>query len=208
MRAAGELDSYHVLLSRYVDSGGWDVMILLNFKCPAELARWRSVEAITPAGLGSDALELVSAVETAPCDLIRSRTDTSGVADTAPVYLIVPYDYLVSTDEYRAYVDGYVVPQVDGWISEGALSSYGVYLARYGAGRSWSSLLVLTYRGDEGLGRRDAVTRKVRAQLASDTTWRSFADHKANVRVEKQAIIADELGEQARGRCRKCSPTP
>jgi hypothetical protein len=189
MHATGVLEDYHVLVSRYVDNGGWDMMTVLNFHSPADLANWRSIEAVTPAGLDPKALKLVTAAQTTPVDLFRSRAESNA----APVYLVVPYDYLVSTDEYREYVDGYVVPQMEGWIKEGAISAYGLYLARYGAGRAWSSLLVLAYRGDEGLGRRDAVTRKVRAQLGLDADWKSFADRKANVRVEKQAIIADQI---------------
>ena len=135
---------------------------------------------------------MVSQVESAPADLMRESSD--GRADRkSPVYLVVPYDYVVSTDDYLAYVDGYLIPQVEGWKADGALVGYGVYLARYYPARPWSSMLLLAYRGDEGLARRDAVVKAVRARLASSPAWKAFADSKQTVRTEKLAVVADEL---------------
>lgn len=192
LKAAGDLDSYHVLVSRYADAQSWDMMAILTFHSPAALARWRAVEAAAPAGLGPKALKLVGQVESAPGDVMREKVSPQPTAE-APVYLVVPYDYLVSTDSYLAYVDGYLLPQVDGWVEEGAISSYGIFLPRYAAGRSWSSLLILAYRGDAGLARRDSVVKSVRARLAEVPEWKAFADNKAKIRDEKVPMIADEL---------------
>lgn len=194
LRAGGDLLSYRVLANRYIDSAAWDMMVILDFKGSTELARWRTIEEQTPGGLPSDMLRLVTSAETAPGTMVRARSAVAKPGDPAPVYLVIPYDYLVSTDEYLRYVDGYLLPQVDGWLGEGALSGYGMYLPRYAAGRSWSSLLLLAYRGDAGLARRDKVTQTVRARLtATSPEWKSFSDNKTNIRVEKQPIVADEI---------------
>lgn len=192
LRASGDLDSYHVLVSRYVDAGGWDLMVILNFHTSQALARWRTVEASAPAGLDPRALRLISQIESAPANLVRESPGAKADAKP-PVYLVVPYDYVVSTDDYLTYVDGYVLPQMEGWRGEGVLASYGVYLARYYPARPWSSMLLLAYRGDEGLARRDAAVKAVRARLAASPEWKKFADNKATVRVEKLAVVADEL---------------
>jgi hypothetical protein len=192
LRSAGGLQSYHVLMSRYVDSAAWDMMAILNFRSPEDLARWRSIEAVAPAGLDPQALRLVRGITSAPADPARTGTSPS-VSGGAPVYLVVPYDYLVSTDDYLAYIDGYLLPQVNGWMDAGALGAYGVYLARYYPGRPWSSMLLLEYRGDAGLARRDAVVKAVRASLAASPEWKKIADNKSTVRVEKLAVVADEL---------------
>ena len=192
LRTSGDLDSYHVLVSRYVDAGAWDLMVILNFHSTAALARWRNVEASAPAGLDARSLTLVNRIESAPADLMREGP-ASKEPGPPPVYLVVPYDYVVSTDDYLAYVDGYLLPQVEGWKADGALASYGVYLARYYPARPWSSMLLLAYRGDEGLARRDAVVKAVRARLASSPEWKKLADNKATVRTEKLAVVADEL---------------
>jgi len=194
LKAKGELAAYHVLANRYVDAAGWDVMVILDFANPAALAHWRAVEDTAPAGLAPPALTLVSRAETAPSDQMFARAAPAKADDPAPVYLVVPYDYLVGVDDYLAYVKGYLVPQTDGWLEAGALSSYAVYLPRYPAGRDWTSLLVLAYRGDEGLARRDATTKAVRTRLAATSPeWKAFADNKQSIRTEKQPVVADEL---------------
>jgi hypothetical protein len=194
LKAAGELTAYHVLANRYVDSAGWDVMMILDFRDSAALARWRTVEEEAPAGLAPPALKLLASAESAPSDQMFGNAAPSKPGDPPPVYLVVPYDYLVSTDEYLAYVKGYLVPQTEGWMGEGALQSYGVYLPRYPAGRVWSAQLVLGYRGDAGLARRDAVVRSVRAHLtATSPEWKAFADNKQKLRTEKQPVVADEI---------------
>lgn len=194
LKAAGELSSYHVLANRYLDGGGWDVMMILDFKSPAALAHWRAVEDQAPGGLAPAALKLVASAETAPSDEMFEGAAAPKAGDPAPVWLVVPYDYLVSVDEYLNYVKGYLVPQTDGWIREGALQSYGVYLPRYPAGRVWSAQLVLAYRGDEGLARRDAVVKTVRGRLAaSDADWKAWAENKQKLRTEKQPVVADEI---------------
>jgi hypothetical protein len=196
LRASGDLSTYHVLTGRYLDSEAWDVMLILDFADSAALARWRAVESHSPGGLDSAALKLVSEVATAPADCaFAGKAPSEG--NVAPVYLVIPYEYLVSADKYLTYAQGYVVPQMEGWLQSGALQSYGLYLPRYSAGRLWNAELVLAYRGDAGLARRDAVVEMVRSQLAATSPeWKSFADSKAQIRVEKQAVIADELNER------------
>jgi hypothetical protein len=194
LKAEGELSSYHVLANRYLDSAGWDVMMILDFKNTAALAHWRAVEDKVPGGLAPAALKLVTAAETAPSDEMFEGHAAAKAGDPAPVWLVVPYDYLVSVDEYLNYVKGYLVPQTDGWVQEGALQSYGVYLPRYPAGRVWSAQLVLAYKGDEGLAKRDAVVKTVRARLAaSNADWKTWADNKQKIRTEKQPVVADEI---------------
>jgi hypothetical protein len=194
LRAKGSLASYRVLANRYIDAATWDMMVVLDFKNAAELARWRTVEEAAPGGLSPDMLTLLQSAETAPGELLRARTAAPKAGDPKPVYLVIPYDYMVSTDEYLRYVDGYLLPQVDGWLDAGALSSYGVYLPRYAAGRNWASLLVLAYHGDAGLASRDRVTNEVRTRLTKTSPeWKAFSENKTNIRVERQPIVADEI---------------
>ena len=192
LKSSGSLVSYHLLASRYVDSQSFDMMAILDFRAPNDLAQWRAVEAATPAGLSDAALKLAVQIDSAPSDLMRGKQDPRPAGED-PVYLVVPYDYLVSTNAYLSYVDGYLLPQTDGWLEEGVLNNYAVYLPRYAAARSWSSLLVLSYRGDAGLGMRDVAVKTVRARLANVPEWKAFADSKQNIRVEKVPMIADEL---------------
>ena len=187
----GVLQGYRLLFNRYVDSVNWDAMALVTFAKESDIERWKRIELEAPAGLSQKALSLATSIDTVPADLRRQN----GTAQTgnSSVFLVIPYEYVVPVDEYIAYLDGYVLPQTDGWVEEGVLASYGVYLARYPAGRPWQSLLVLEYKSDQALGARDAAVAKVRARLKENPKWRAISDSKKNVRVEKVPEITDTI---------------
>jgi hypothetical protein len=168
-------------------------MLIVDFKPTANIAGWAKVEATYPGGLSVSTAHLVKRVESAPVDGPRQRHD---VAPGRSVYLVVPYDYVVSIGDYMKYVDGYVLPQLDGWISEHALQGYDVLIGRYATARPWSSVLLLDYRGDEGLANRDSVIAKVRDRLGNDPQWKAFADNKQRIRDERSAIVADILAQR------------
>jgi len=185
----GVLHGYRVIYNRYVDSANWDAMALLTFATDAEVERWRRIEVESPAGLTPNALALTTAIDTVPADLMRQNGKSTGES----VFLVIPYEYVVPVNDYIQYVDDYVLPQVDGWMQEGVVAHYDVYLARYPAGRPWQSLLVLEYKSDQALGARDAVVAKVRGRLKDNPKWKGISDSKKNVRVEKQPVVADVL---------------
>jgi hypothetical protein len=190
----GALSDYHVYFNRYVDSDNWDMLAIVTLASGNGTERWKKIEAGHPAGLSEKILALTTAINTAPADLVRAHaTDAKAVAGKPAVYLMVPYDYLVSLGEYLKYVDAYLVPQVEGWMQEGILTSYGLYLSRYPAGRPWSAFVVYEYGNEDALGARDVVMAKVRARLKDNSEWKAVSDSKHNVRAEKQPVVADEL---------------
>ena len=181
----GVLQAYQLLFSRHLDSRGWDAMAVLTLK---DAARWKKIEREFPAGVPANVLALTTAIETAPATLVRSGVHAR--ADE-PVFLVIPYEVVVPTAEYVAYLDDYLLPQIAGWAEEGVLASHAVYLARYPAGRPWQSLLVLEYRSDQALTARDAAVAKVRARLAANARWKAASENKKNVRAEKAPVLAD-----------------
>jgi hypothetical protein len=185
------LKDYRILFSRYVDADSWDVMVLLSFARYTDVGRWKDVERATPAGLTEEGLALTSAISTYPADLIRH--DSSAAPTGKSVFFVIPYDYIIPELDYVKYADGYVVPQMKGWIEEGVLTSYRLYLSRYPNLRPWGSMLVLEYKNDEAFGLRDKTVAKVRARLQGDPAWKALNENKRQVRVEKQAVIADEI---------------
>lgn len=187
----GLLDRCQLLSASYADSGYWDAMAILAFEDAAALARWKEIERTTPGGLAADALQSVTSIDTAQVDLYRARTIERPAPDSA--WLVIPYEYLVGLPEYRKYFDGYVLPQLEGWIAEGALRSYALYIARHGAGRPWNALLVLEYWDESALQRRPEITAKVRKNLASDPAWAELAANKREIREEGRITIAERL---------------
>jgi hypothetical protein len=186
----GVLKDYRFLFSRYADSATWDMMALLTFEKYSDVGRWKQIEQTNPAGLSSKALALTTSIVTAPVDLSRSQR-LFQARDS--VFMVIPYHYLIPAGDYISYVDSYVLPQVEGWMDEGVLAGYDLYLVRYTADRPWESLLVLEYTNDQGLGAREAAVAKVRNRLKDNPKWKAISDNKKEVRAEKQAVIADAL---------------
>jgi hypothetical protein len=193
-KQAGLLAGYRILFTRYLDTDNYDMLSLLSFKSYLEVSQWKSVEQASPGGLSQVALTFVTSATTYAMDRARYAASTQPQSSKKePVFLIVPYDYSVSADQYVSYLDGYVLSQLNGWMQEQVLSAYDTYLARYAAGRPWSSMLVLEYADGEALGKRESIVAKVRSQLQRNAEWRAFSERKQSVRVEKEAIIADQL---------------
>jgi hypothetical protein len=188
---AGDVASYRLLVNRFVDTSTWDAMLVVHFEDDARFERWKEIERRTPSALGPRALALVGSIDTVAADWVRhgGEAATSG----REAVLAIPYEVTVPTREYLAYLDGYVLPQTEGWRDEGVLTSYGVYLARFPAGRAWQSMLVLAYRDDVALGGRDATVAKVRDRLKDDPAWKAISDNKKSVRNEKPPVLLDAL---------------
>lgn len=191
MEKTGALAEERILFSRYVDTENWDALIFLRFPTPEAASAWSNIEAETPAGLDTEGLRLVTAISTYPLDQMQAGSASSEAAH--PVFLVIPYDYMVSPDEYIAYLHDYVKPQTDGWIEAGVLERYDMYIGRDASGRPWSSVLLLEYKDDKAFGRRAGVISEVRAKLRNNPDWKAISDRKQSVRVEHAAIIADEI---------------
>jgi len=155
--------------------------------------RWREIEKTMPGGLSPDALSLVTSAVTYSLDGLRQASANTPAQRGKSVFFLIPYDYLVSTDDYVKYLDTYVIPQVTGWIDEGVLGSYNIYLSRYSTSRPWGSLFVLEYRDWEAFGKREATVAKVREKLKSNPSWLAASENKQKIRVEGRTIIAEEL---------------
>jgi hypothetical protein len=189
----GILQDYRILFNTYLDSDTFDMMALLTFANYSAVGRWREVEKTMPGGLPQEILGLITAAVTTPLDGVRHAAAQTAAKRGQNVYFIIPYDYLVSTDEYVKYLDTYVVPQVNGWIGENILAGYTIFLGRYATSRPWASLFVLEYRDAASFGLREATVAKVREKLKSDPAWLAASESKQKVRVEKQTVIAEEL---------------
>ena len=187
------LVDYHILFNSYLDSETYDMVSVLTFKAYSDIARWRETERESPGGLNHDVLSLITSAVTYPLDAIRHNAARDLPERGRSAYFIIPYDYLIPTDDYVTYLDAYVIPQVNGWIGENILAGYTIYLGRYPTSRPWSSLFVLEYRDADAFGKREATIAKIRERLKSNPTWLAASESKHKVRIEKQTIIAEEL---------------
>jgi hypothetical protein len=53
--------------------------------------------------------------------------------------------------------------------------------------------VILEYKDEEALARRNAVVAKVRARLKEIPEWKAISDNKKTVRDEKQVVLADQI---------------
>ncbi len=193
LKADGILQNYRLLFNWYVDENTWDLMAVLTFHKYADLARWREIERSSPGGLSQESLRLGAPTNTYSADLSWHGVAPDAKGDSSKsVFFVIPYD-VVNMDEYKPYVSGYTIPQLEGWIREGVLSSYSLYLNRYYAGKPWDSLLILEYKDMESFGHRENVVAKVRAALSADAKWKTLSDNKQKIRTERESMVAEEL---------------
>ena len=190
----GTLRFYRVLFNRFVDTETWDALILLEFSSDAGIEKWAGIEATAPAGLDPDAAKLITAGVTYQADLVSHQESPAQAAHSKHVYMVIPYTIDPnSPDDYVKYAEGYVVPQLQGWMKEGVLTRWDLLVSRYAAARPWQVALVLEYRDQAAFGQRDAVVAKVRSELAQNAEWKAISDNKHKMRTELRAVTAEEL---------------
>jgi hypothetical protein len=187
----GVFGDYAVLFSSYVNASTWDLLLRLDFARYAQTDGWRAIERTRPGGLSPEALALCSPVSSDLADLWLASA--AGGSGPRGAFLVVPYQMEVGKGDYKRYVEGYVKPQMDGWLEQKVLAGWSMYLNHHTAGGPWDSLLVLEYAGTAGLAQRELVKDGVRRRLAQDPAWKAFSDSKQNVRSEGQVVVAEPL---------------
>lgn len=192
LKSEGVLKSYHLLFNPFVTTGTWDAMTVLDFSTYAATQRWKDIETKFPAGLTATGLKLAKPIQTYSADLNWEGAAPDSGPDDTHVFYIIPYSYN-SLDQYKPYVDGYVIPQLRGWIKEGVLSRYSIYLNRYSTGDPWDALFIYEYRDLESFGKREETVAKIRATLRDDPIWKHLSDIKSTIRTETENTIAEEL---------------
>lgn len=190
----GVFADYRILFNRYDDAETYDMMAVLNFKSYADVKKWGDIEAESPGGLTEQALEFITPTNTYSMDVIWHGSAPSVPPRGKTVFFLIPYDYYPHTiDEYIKYANGYVIPQIKGWLDKKNIANYGIYVNRYPTSRAWKVLFVLEYMDSDAFGARERTMAEVRAALKSNPEWKALSDSKLNMRLEKETVVADEL---------------
>jgi hypothetical protein len=196
-KQSGVFKDYLVLFSSYVNSGETapDMVVRLDFARYADTARWKTVEQTQPAGIAPEGLKLCNPVTSYMSDLLYEGGPSPKRDMSKAVYLYIPYhlEKGVSKATYKRYFEGYVKPQNEGWLADGALSWWGTYFNQHNTGKPWDMLFLYEYSDITGLARRDNVKESVRARLRNDPEWKKLSDNKHGYRWEDQVIIMDPL---------------
>jgi hypothetical protein len=192
LKRDGALKSYQILFNPFVTTGTWDAMTVLSFSTYADTQKWKEIERKSPGGLSPAGLKLAKPLQTYSADLAWEGVAPDQGAPGKRVVYVIPYVYN-ALDQYKSYVDGYVVPQVKGWVAEGVLSRYAIYLNRYSVGDPWDALFVYEYRDLDSFGKREETVAKVRAPLRDNPEWKKLNDIKTTIRSETENTITEIL---------------
>lgn len=192
LKKQGVLKSYQIVFSPFVTPGTWDAMAILSFSSFADTQRWIEIERTAPGGLSARGLALGKPTGTYSADLEWEGTAEKLGPERDRVFYVIPYSF-GAADQYKKYVDGYVIPQVKGWAKEGVLSRYRIYMNRYPVGPPWDALFVYEYRDLDAFGRRAEVVDKVRGPLQAVPAWKAYSDIKSTLRSETENTIAELL---------------
>jgi phosphate transport system substrate-binding protein len=123
--------------------------------------------------------------------LITTKVDTLARGETFPrdstkaIFQVAQYDVTTSPKQYKEYVQGYVVPEMESLRARRILTSYFLFAARDPGAAPWQSLLVMEYRDNVALGRREQAMGEARNELAANPTWKVFSDSKQSIRKER-----------------------
>jgi hypothetical protein len=193
LKRNGTLKRYKVLFNPIVTET-FDAMIVLDFATYAATDSWLAIERKTPGGLTPAGLKLAKPLQTYLADLQwEGGNDQPGSGKA--VFYVIPYSYN-SLDQYKAYIDAYLIPQVRGWMKEGVLNGYSLYLNRYPTGDPWDSLFIYEYRDRESFGKREETIAKVRDGLKNDPVWKHWSDIKTTIRSESENTIMEEVTQR------------
>ncbi|KXK55313.1 MAG: hypothetical protein UZ07_CHB004002134 [Chlorobi bacterium OLB7] len=160
---------------------------VIQFDTYEQTDRWRKLERTNPGGLTSDLLKTITPATTYFADRKWFQGKRGNQSDA--IYVMIPYQW-VDRGSYTAYIATYGIPQFDGWLKEGVLNSYGIFLNHHATGAPWDAYLLFEYKDASALGNREQVKQKVRAALKSDTAWNLIQSSKQTYRTEHEVVMA------------------
>lgn len=175
--------------------GNLDVAVILDFTSFAETARWKAIDKRMPGGLSPAALALGHAEHlTLVYAVGHGAAKVRNRAKAA--YVLGLYEAVVDDATYIQYARGYVEPQMKGWLEEGAMSAYTMYIAQPGQNPTaapFTFLLAMEYTDMASLAHSDVIKEKVRERLKLDPVWKAFSDDKGTKRKARGFVLADAI---------------
>jgi hypothetical protein len=181
----GVLRDYKLLFSTQVNEVLPDMWAILDFAKFSDVSRWHAVERDFPGGLAPEGLALGTPKTDVYTDLVW-KGGAPKADQSKSMYMMIPYITLVSIDEYHDFVNGYVIPQVTGWVKSGLMSSYQIHMDQNPTAAPWHSLLVFEYDGIRGIALRDTLKQTMRDELKDNAGYNKYKPIKTTIRDEGQ----------------------
>jgi len=173
-RMHGLVSDDFLLASTAAKAPAFDQVAVLEFPDEACVARWQQAGApALGAGVIATPVDRLVHGETFPRD------------STKATFVVAEYDVLASPEQYRAYAEGYVAPEMEAMRTQTkVLTSYFLYAAKDKGSAPWQSMLVMEFRDSVAFGRREETMKAARDELAAVPAWKALSDTKATIRKE------------------------
>lgn len=186
----GIIADYLLVYNSICDENTWDLSAVIQFETYEQTDRWRELERINPGGLTVELLKTITPATTYFTD--RKWFQGKRGDQKNAIYVMIPYQW-VNRASYTNYIATYGIPQFDGWLKEGVLNSYGIFLNHHATGAPWDAYLLFEYKDATAMGNREIIKQKVRAVLKNDAAWKLIQDSKQTYRTEHEVVMAKAI---------------
>lgn len=180
-RQSGHTSNITRVESTQKEAPGFNTLLMLEFPTEGHFDTWQREE----AG------KLKAPVQYRRADLL-SRNELTPKDSNNSVYKVNIYQPTTSFQEYKAFVDGYITPLMEGQRDKKILIGYWMYVERgASAAAPGESVLVLEYRDAVAFERATPIKADVRARLtASHPTYPKYHEIKEGLRSDVSETMA------------------
>lgn len=180
-RQSGHTSNITRIEATQKEDPGFTTLLMLEFPSEGHYETWRREE----AG------KLKAPVQYKRADLL-ARNELTPKDSNNSVYKVNIYQPTTSFQEYKAFVDGYITPLMEGQRDKKILIGYWMYVERgASAAAPDESVLVLEYRDAVAFERATPIKADVRTRLtASHPTYPKYHEIKEGLRSDVSETMA------------------
>lgn len=180
-RQSGHTSNITRIDSTQKEAPGFSTLLMLEFPSEGHYQTWQREEAS----------KLKAPVQVRRADLL-SRNELTPKDSNNSFYKVNIYQPTTSFQNYKAFVDGYITPLMEGQRDQKILIGYWMYVERgESAAKPGQSVLVLEYRDAVAFERATPVKADVRARLtANHPTYPRYHETKEGLRQDVSETTA------------------
>ncbi|MFT5138868.1 MAG: phosphate transport system substrate-binding protein [Lysobacterales bacterium] len=180
-RQLGLVADAQLLKALESDNPNFGMLGILEFPDEISQSRWQEV--------GQP--ELGEGVSVTIADAMAHNEKTPRNSNES-VFEVLQYDVMVSKEEFRDYLDGYQIPQLDARITEQLMGRYTTFYTEKDSPVPWQSLLILEYSNPHAHEIGDDVQAGIAVRLkAASERFTKLNDIKYSIRDKFSTTISD-----------------
>lgn len=176
-----------LLLQQYdgPEAPGFSSLAVLDFPTEAAYRQWNQ----------SEAKKLDASLTVRRADLLTNKERNPRDSGKA-VFVVSRYESQVSSDDYDAYTETYIVPNMSNQYYSGIMNRYTMYIEREASApqQKPKAFLLTEYADDAEFARKDAVKGSYKeVLLAHHPEWKRINDTKSGIRTDLDETLARQV---------------